>query len=402
MQRTSAREFPKNLQLLCNDSPTTVISITKNLQKNGTTVSSDDGGQYHDPQEELEAVEALEEKNRTILTYTIVGLVVVLVIVAIVVFAISRGDDGKKNAVSTSSTTTSTTEATTTSTTIPDPRQKYVGLEHDDRGAGLSLGTEIRSVGYKSGIGESLKNGDWAYFWVRDGKGDMLWLDQVTKASQTAEPIRSKVVAVWDLPTITDNQALCLGWCYDSSDKEDTSVIGLFDDAGAPLKAWRVDVTKPSFTSIPATGWKLYPNFDETPPLDIPERPALYGAVATANSDDRATYTAVEQVSAAGGATYGDAFISEVNDYKQNKAAAVSTKDTTVFDTVVTGMVDGASFNFPTPSNPVFKYDGKADGNVFAYASYKDGKLDKIYAAWRIDPKTYKMTALDKSKVSGV
>src|SRR5687767_2762286 len=73
------------------------------------------------------------------------------------------------NANSSFETTTSTTTTVVTPTTV-DPLQRYVGLVHDERGAGLPLGTEILNQGAPQSKDDATgaKKGERILFWVGD------------------------------------------------------------------------------------------------------------------------------------------------------------------------------------------------------------------------------------------
>jgi hypothetical protein len=244
--------------------------------------------------------------------------------------------------------------------------------------------------------------GDFAYTWVRDGKGDMLWLDRITKAPKNVDPVELQVVAAWDLPAIADDQMLCLGWCSSPKGEPDATVVGLFDGSSNPLKLWRIDAKTPSMNVIPSAGWKLYGDVQEgEEALPMAERPELYGIVALASGEDRATYTALEQVSAGGGASFTpDTFLYPVEDFKENKRAVVLAQGTTVKDIVVTDYISSAEFSLGSSETPHLRYNGKPDGSLIAYISYSGPEKGKIHAAWRIDAATLKITTIDPSKVT--
>lgn len=346
-----------------------------------------------------------QDGRNNLVMWVIVALVAVAVVIGIAVFFVSRGDDDAAPTETTTTTVSSTTSSTEPSTTTTlDPRQQYVGVTHDDRGAGLPLGVEIRSFGFAKADNGDPKNGDFVYFWTRDEKGDMLWLDAITKASLTASPMQSKTVAVWDLPKVTDEQLLCLGWCYDAKSKNDPTIVALFDVSNKPLKAWRVGTSPASFSPIAATGLRPYAPMDETGGLPIPARPELYGTAALANSQDRVVYNSVEQVSVGGGGTLQGGFLWDVNDFKEGMKVAVLVRDGKVADMAITDYVSTAALSFSSEGSttPLYKFDGKADADIVAYVTFEgEGEgVGKVHAAWRVDPATHTFSALDASKVT--
>ncbi len=312
-------------------------------------------------------------------------------------YAVTNGH-GKKDVLlsrqaSNSEPTTTTSTTSTTSTTIPDPHQRYVGIEHDMVGAGLPLGTSVQSWGgamenYDYKVGATL------YTWTRDKTGDMLWIERVTKALRPQEeytPVNAKVLAVFDIAKPTKDEYFCLGSCA-KGNKVDTSVIGLISGANGQeksVKTWRVDVKALTFKEIETTGWKAYAQPD-LPPL--PARPELYNYLATANNDEFWRVTAEENVSSKGA---GGGFIF-VSDAKENKDVAVIQSGGGKGNVAVDKTPNG---NFHTGN---IKYKGEVNANVLVYIDRDPQSNDqaKVLHAWLVDRSTGTFTSVTTSDVT--
>lgn len=317
-----------------------------------------------------------------------------------------------RDAGSSNETTTTVVETTTTSTTL-DPRQRYVGLEHDDRGGGLPLGAEIRMFGtleramevtdYPEGTGRTEKLGETFAFWIRDDEGDMLWIDTVTKVPPSYDQaLHMKVKAVFDLPAISQDDYICIGWCGKSDGTTAANVIGIYSiDSKNKEKfsyAARVDIAKLTLIEIPTTGLTAWPAGQPGP--EYPARPDLYSALPNFDQSDRDWILAHEGVSIGGGGMFDDVTYYSIDDHRDNKEVFLVSNTANKKAWVVVDAVPNGNFNFGEPSN--FTHKGKREESLLVYTERNAASNDEpiIRAAWSFDSEAFTFTKVSIQDVA--
>lgn len=303
---------------------------------------------------------------------------------------------------------TTTTIASTTTVPI-DPRSVYIGATFNGAGAGVPLGTQLKSWVDSS----QMKLGDRRLFVAQDEQGAMVWVTKVVGLPKAAKPDseRYEVIGVINIATgPEDGQQVCANDCARNNGTVDPLVVAIFDygdgwsEGTTSIRAYRVDLKTMTAKTIDAKGWAPKSHAPVTSePEPTLSRPEAYKEAGSARSQEVVDrYEAIGILQRGYGAidfaTYGE--LRQLLDTRENKMVMVYTAPSgEVTDVFLTDNNGNRFVGAPMLGvSGGWAYKGKPSELTFALVNAADQPVE----AYTVDPKTRKFVKVNVGDVTRV